>query len=156
MIDDDQVWKMGSFQSSQKSGSEKRQWICGTHESFWRKHNFPESFFPSAHMYLLEFSNWDYLVLKYHYQTPALCSMLNVMDTSSPFLKQLRVQQRINMSTQQSTWRERNRVTPKEKTHILFGLARASLIKRCCGCTNSRVWKAWISPYWTDWMMITW
>ena len=56
-----------------------------------------------------------------------------VSDTPNFSLKQLRVQQRINMLIQQSMGRTSNRVIQKERTCILSGSARAGSTKRCVG-----------------------
>ena len=56
-----------------------------------------------------------------------------VSDTPNFSLKQLRVQQRINMLIQQSMGRTSNRVIQKERTCILSGSARAGSTKKVCG-----------------------
>ena len=56
-----------------------------------------------------------------------------VSDTPNFSLKQLRVQQRINMLTQQSIERTSNRIIQKERTRILSGSARAGSTNRGVG-----------------------
>lgn len=82
MVDDDQVLKLGNniFQS-QKYGFEKGSKSV-TLVPFWGKHDSPEPLFPSTLGILESFQTGtiehtvEYLIVKYHYQTPTVWQAL--------------------------------------------------------------------------------